>query len=312
MKKATFLFVLTLLLPTLLFSQQLELPYYTSSEQIINHTGYTLCYSEKYEQAKWVAYELTIEELRGNVDITDNFRADSKVDTKSASLSDYSGSGYDRGHLAPAADFKWSEQAMRDTFYMSNMSPQKPGFNRGIWRKLESEVRDWVLRDKVLLVVTGPIFNGGALGYIGDDRVAIPTHYFKAILDYREPELKGIAFILPHESSSRPLSSFAVSIDQLEQITRIDFYHSLHDSIEEELESSFNVSLWDFDGNYSVEKRETGSSNGGSKNVEGTGTYWINSNNNTRHNSGCRYYGNTSNGYFTDEKIGKACGICGG
>ncbi|MDZ7792136.1 MAG: DNA/RNA non-specific endonuclease [Spirochaetia bacterium] len=124
----------------------------------MRHTGYTLSYSEEHEQAEWVAYKLTIEELQGDVERTDNFREDKKVDTETASLSDYRGSGYDRGHLAPAADFSWSEEAMSDTFYLSNMSPQKPGFNRGIWRSLESQVREWAIRDKALLVVTGPVF----------------------------------------------------------------------------------------------------------------------------------------------------------
>jgi len=276
-----------------LVAQNLELPDYTEKDLIIQHTGYTLSYSEEHEQAKWVAYELTKEELRGNVERTDNFRADSNIDTDSASLSDYRGSGYDRGHLAPAADFSWSEEAMSDTFYFSNMSPQKPGFNRGIWRKLESQVREWAIRDEALLVVTGPVLRNVDYRTIGENDVAIPRYYYKVLLDIEEPELKGIGFILPHESSSDSLSSFAVSIDEVEQITGIDFYHAIEDSLEERLESSYNRTLW-FDGeDYSVQKQEV-------QVEDAPARYWINTN------------GNTKDGYYTDEKVGDACGICGG
>jgi len=303
------LLLTTFLLSLSLFSyaQNIELPEYDASDTVIHHTGYSLSYSEEHEQAEWVAYELTVEELRGNVERTDNFRADPNVDTETASLSDYRGSGYDRGHLAPAADFSWSKKAMSDTFYFSNMSPQKPGFNRGIWRSLESQVREWAVRDRALLVVTGPVLRDVEYKTIGENDVAIPRYYYKVLLDIEEPELKGIGFLLPHESSSAPLSSFAVSIDKVEQITGIDFYHAIEDDLEERLESSFNGSLW-FDGeNYSVEKQEV------EQNVErqaAPARYWINGN--KRHNSDCRYYGNTKDGYYTDEKVGDACGVCGG
>ena len=105
-------------------------------EQIVNHLGYSLSYNEKNEQASWVAYELTADQVRGTVKRKDSFRSDPLIKTGSASLSDYKGSGYDRGHLAPAADMKWSTTAMSESFFMSNMSPQLPGFNRGIWKKL--------------------------------------------------------------------------------------------------------------------------------------------------------------------------------
>ena len=122
---------------------QIELPAPVAGEQQISHLGYTLSYNEKHEQASWVAYELTAGELRGTIARTDNFKADASVTTGSASLADYRGSGFDRGHLAPAADMKWSREVMSESFFMSNMSPQEPGFNRGIWKKLEGKVRDW-------------------------------------------------------------------------------------------------------------------------------------------------------------------------
>ena len=138
--------MLIIFLFSILCSQNIGLPYYTQSDQIISHTAYTLKYSEQHEQASWVAYTLKSSHTSGTVGRTNDFREDYKVKTGSASLSDYKGSGYDRGHLAPAADFKWSSTAMSESFFMSNMSPQKPGFNRGIWKKLESRKLPWFSR----------------------------------------------------------------------------------------------------------------------------------------------------------------------
>ena len=111
----------------------LELPKPKENEQIINHFAYTLSYNELFEQANWVAYELTDIETISHFERTNKFIVDDLVKTGSASNDDYKKSGYDRGHLAPAGDMGWSEQAMKESFYYSNMSPQNPSFNRGIW-----------------------------------------------------------------------------------------------------------------------------------------------------------------------------------
>jgi len=192
-----------------------------------------------------VAYRLTSGQIEGSIGRTNDFRIDYKVKTGSASLSDYKGSGYDRGHLAPAADFKWSSTAMSESFFMSNMSPQLPGFNRGIWKKLEGSVRNWADDNGEIHVVTGPILTG-SYPSIGSNQVSIPNYYYKVILDYKEPEIKGIGFILPHQKSKSSLQSFAVTIDEVERKTGIDFYHSLPDEIENQIESSIDVSKWSF------------------------------------------------------------------
>ena len=221
------------------------MPYFTDSDQIINHTAYTLKYSEKHEQASWVAYTLKSSHTTGSVSRTDDFRVDYKVKTGTASLSDYKGSGYDRGHLAPAGDMKWSSTVMSESFYMSNMSPQLPGFNRGIWKKLESTVRNWAVDNGKIYIVTGPILTGN-YNTIGYNDVSVPSYYYKVILDYSEPEIKGIGFILPNKKSSQSLQSFAVTINEVEQRTGIDFYHSLPDKIEEQIESNVDISKWSF------------------------------------------------------------------
>ncbi len=246
-----------ILFPSLLFSQNIELPTTYSDDEIINHSYYTLSYNEHHEQANWVAYKLLKSMIElGTYDRTDNFRPDYKIKNNSAQLEDYKGSGYDRGHLCPAGDMKLSYTAMSESFYMSNMSPQIPGFNRGIWKKLEGLVRNWAMDNGEIYIVTGPILTGNYPA-IGSNQVSIPDYYYKVVLDYKEPEFKGIGFILPNEKSSSSLQSFILSIDEVESRTGIDFYHSLPDSIEEQIESNVNVADWSFNSSKSYSSGST-------------------------------------------------------
>lgn len=224
-------------------NDQYELAKSGPAGEIIKHTGYTLCYIEKYEQASWVAYQLTGKEVDGGHERTNKFIEDTYVSTGTANNKDYSKSGYDKGHLAPAADMAWSEETMRESFYFSNMSPQKPEFNRGIWKKLEEQVREWAKDNEKLYIATGPILKG-EMETIGQHKVAVPHYYYKAILDYTEPELKAIGFILPNEGSSKPLRTFAVPIDSIEKVTGIDLFYQLPDNIEKKLESKFDANQW--------------------------------------------------------------------
>ena len=225
-----------------LYSQDLK-PKLIPAEQIVRHLAYVLSYNEKHEQANWVFYELTDNEVLGSVKRKDQFRRDPNVKSGSASLSDYKGSGYDRGHLAPAADMKWSSLAMSESFFMSNMSPQAPSFNRGIWKKLEAKVRKWATDNESIYIVTGGVLKG-SLNTIGKNKVSVPEYYYKVILDYNEPEIKGIGFILPNKKANKPLNSYKVSIDDVEKFTGIDFFHLLPDSIEDKIESSKDFYKW--------------------------------------------------------------------
>ncbi len=217
----------------------------SSSNEIIKRSYYVLSYSEEHEQAEWVAYKLTKASIQvPNVDRTNDFRPDPKVRKGSASPKDYYSTGYDRGHLVPAGDMAFSKRAMTETFYMSNISPQIRNFNGGIWRELEENVRNWAYRFNELYVVSGPVLNTGVRERIGGNKVAVPDQYFKVILDVSEPELKGIAFLIPNEISTKPLNEFAVSIDEVEKLTGIDFFY-YYDT--EAYESSFDLSLWEFD-----------------------------------------------------------------
>ena len=220
----------------------LELPAPISGEQIIRHTGYVLSYNEEYEVPSYVAYELTKDEVLGGGEREDSFKEDKEVRTGSASLADYRGSGYDRGHMAPAADFKWSEDAMSDTFYMSNMCPQDPSFNRGIWADLEAVVRTMAYDNGKVYVVTGPVLTDGPYETIGENEVAVPKQFYKVVLDYTDPEIKAIGFVLPNEGSDRALQSFAMSVDDVEEITGIDFYPRLPDEEESSTSVVYRVS----------------------------------------------------------------------
>lgn len=222
---------------------KIEIPKVNPSDIVINHTGYSLLYNEPFEQASWVAYELTKEETNNIYSRTDKFLVDPLVKTGTANDADYSGSGFDRGHLAPAADMGWSEVTEAESFYYSNMSPQEPGFNRGIWKKLEDLVRSWAVENNSIYIVTGPILTNG-LPTIGPDKVSVPKYFYKVILDYTEPDIKAIGLLIPNSSQSASLQSFVVPIDSIEALSGIDFYPKLPDIQENKLESTITLDKW--------------------------------------------------------------------
>jgi endonuclease G len=207
-------------------------------EEIIPHIAYSFSYNEQHEQANWVAYMLTKTHLGDGVERSNRFLEDPLVYTQTATNADYAKSGYDRGHLAPAADMSWSLQVMQESFYYSNMSPQLPGFNRGIWKKLEEQVRAWTLQYDTLYVVTGPILEPG-LPTIGANKVSVPKAYFKALIAPQQQ--KGIAFVMPNSKSEASVLSFSLSIDALEAKINRDLFFQLPDQIEQKIESIVHI-----------------------------------------------------------------------
>ena len=220
-------------------------------DRVHRYTGFSLLYNEPHEQASWVAYQLTRDETVSRFKRSDKFLVDPNIEFGSATNSDYLKSGYDRGHLAPAADMGWSYQAMTESFYYSNMSPQVPAFNRGIWKRLEEQVRDWAVAYDTLYVVTGPVLQVD-LPQIGPNGVSVPKYYYKVVLDYSEPGIKAIGFILPNSGSSESLQSFGVTVDSVEQLTGIDFFTRLNDEQETMLEKSICLSCWQWNGSAGV------------------------------------------------------------
>lgn len=228
-------------------AEEYFLPTSTTGE-VVNHRFYALSYNEKYEQAEWVAYILKKENLEKPWnDRSDIFLPDPDVKTGSATPDDYKGSGYDRGHLAPAADMAYDPEAMKASFLLSNISPQSRNFNKGIWRELEELTRSWAKKCGSLYVVTGPVLTFDPKGTIGGNKVAVPAAFYKVLLDLEKPEQKGIAFILPNEVSFEPLYEYATSIDEVEKLTGIDFFPDLMPAdLEASLEANFNLDLWEF------------------------------------------------------------------
>lgn len=219
-------------------------PAYTASQAIIERPYYTIRYSEEHEQAMWVAYPLSADSLsQDKLPRTDDFRKDPRVRTGSAQLADYKGSGFDRGHLAPAADFSYDDFALSQSFYLSNMSPQAPSFNRGIWKKLEEKVRNWAMDNDNIYVVTGPVLNKN-FKTIGTNKVSIPEYYYKIVLDIQKPGIKAIAFLMKNEKSSASLQSFVVTIDSVESLTGLDFFPGMPDDLENSLEGSKMTNSW--------------------------------------------------------------------
>ncbi|TDQ22788.1 DNA/RNA non-specific endonuclease [Tenacibaculum caenipelagi] len=212
---------------------------------IIKHNSYQLSYNEKHEQAEWVAYSLDKSDIVYTNRKRPFFIVDPKVKTKSADWRNYKKSGYDKGHLCPAGDRRASQKAHDETFYTSNISPQNHEFNAGIWNKLEQKTRYWTKKYNHLYVVTGGILEPN-LKTIGKENVSVPNYFYKVLLDYTQPEIKAIAFLLPHKESNKPLHDFVVSIDELEQKTGIDFFPELPDSIENQLEASTDYKNWSF------------------------------------------------------------------
>lgn len=241
--------VLVFLLSANLYAQFNYLPDSIEGHPVLHYSEFSLSYNEMHEQADWVAYQLTKTELEVARDRCDCFASDDSIATGSASPNDYSSSGFDRGHLAPSSTTKISEQANRESFLMTNMSPQLPGFNRGgfIWERLEEWEKQMAEEHDTLYVVTGPVFVNN-LGHIGSNEVTIPGYFYKVILRFdEEGKAKTIAFLIPHVGSSNAeLEDYIIPINALEQITGVDFFPSLPSSSENRVESQFAPTQWGF------------------------------------------------------------------
>lgn len=211
--------------------------------QVVNYEGMTLSFNRDMHIPNWVAWELTATEVAGNYPRDDNFRGDDNV-VGSAEKWDYSYSGYDRGHMAPAGDMKWSKKAMDESFYMTNMCPQAKTLNTGAWKRLEEKCRQWAEIDSAIIIVCGPVLTDSINEFIGDSRVAVPQRFFKVILSPYVDQPRGIGFIMPNTKVPGGMQAAAVSIDEVERITGLDFFASLPDEIENEVESQCRFHYW--------------------------------------------------------------------
>jgi len=226
------------------------------SENYIKHSALYLEYAEAYEQAKWVAHILTPDVISGTAHRSNDFREDPLVTTGTAVEADYflkypqkdgtfeyDGFGFDRGHLAPSADFRWSKKALSESYFYSNMSPQRPDFNRESWAELEGTMRGYIQGHLTtqLYIVTGPVLKEGLPTVERSiNKVAIPEMYYKVVLDLKAG--KAIGFLMPNQKTTYPLISFAKTIDEIEEVTGLDFFNKIEN--EAEIEKTLDKAHW--------------------------------------------------------------------
>ena len=220
-------------------TSRMEIPVMPEEKQgqIIQRTGYTLAYDAKNKTPQWVAWELTDKETRGKEERTNDFQPDPEVIGTKVVTYDYSGSGYDRGHMAPAGDMKWSKQAMQESFYMTNICPQDHNLNTEDWNDLEMKSREWARRYGKVHIVCGPIYKGIRNEYIGEHRVKVPDAFFKVILIDDARKSYALGFLFENKAGERPLKEYLVSVDEIERITGMDFFSVLPDNLEDRLEA---------------------------------------------------------------------------
>lgn len=224
---------------------KLELPALQSDDYIVEYQGYISSYNIFTKTPEWVAYELTKAETYGEA-VRDGkfFSPDDSVLLPQPDDYDYRGSGWTRGHLAPAADFRWSDEAMWETFHFTNCCPQDEDLNNGMWNTLEKKCRTWARKLGKIHIVTGPIVGDNIYGTIGDNRVVVPDAFFKAIMAEKDGQYHSIAFIMQNSRVNGNLQQCAMTVDGLEEVTGFDFFCALDDEEEEKAEKGFSLNFW--------------------------------------------------------------------
>ena len=212
-------------------------------EYILDYSGFVLEFDTNARNATWVCYMLCRSQLGDGVERTRNFRQENRLGNLSPRDAEYRNSGFDRGHLAPAADMSFSAQSMYDSFYLTNVSPQAPAFNRGIWKELEAQIRSFAIEKDTIWVVTGPVLSSD-LPKMGTTNISIPELFYKVVYAADKAGAQGIAFLMRNEAGSDELKNYAVSIDSIESITKINFFPLLSLQEEQQIEATFNIKAW--------------------------------------------------------------------
>lgn len=229
-------------------AQGVEIPAYLTDrpEEIIRHDGFTLSYNNRHLLPNWVAWVLTSARLQGSERRADNFQPDMLVQNGPvADTYDYRGSGYDRGHMCPAADCKHSRQSQNDCFLMTNICPQTHQLNAGDWQTLEDLCRRWARRYDSIYIVCGPVLKKGArYDKIGQHGVSVPRQFWKAVLRMNGEEAHAIAFVFDNDESEQPLSRHAVTVDSVEALTGINLFSKLPKHVERKAEATFDLGQW--------------------------------------------------------------------
>lgn len=218
-----------------------------AKEQLVRHEAYTMSFNTDRLTPTYVAWCLTPERVNGRVKRTNFFDVDPSLNARyQVKHGDYYGSGFDRGHICPAADNSHSQKAMEQSFYMSNMCPQSHALNSGGWNDLEVQCRSWARNYGRLYICAGPIYNTSTPRRIGtrrNYRIAVPDRFFKVIL-MRGKTTKAIGFIYPNAAAGRDMRYYAVSVDEVERITGLDFFYQLDDTTEKRIEAECKPGAW--------------------------------------------------------------------
>ncbi len=229
-------------IPTAQELMQVEIPDETPQIMCF-YTGFTVSFNPAHHVPNYVAWELTADETQGAETRSNRFAQDTDV-LGCATLQDYRGSGYDRGHMAPAADMKWNAEAMNQCHLLTNIVPQDRSLNAGRWNALEQKCRTIAQRDSAIIIITGPVLSDRIQRTIGQTHVAVPERFFKVICaPYANPP-RAIGFIMPNRQVRQPLQALTASVDQVEEITGFDFFSAFPDSMENIMESTYNPRLW--------------------------------------------------------------------
>jgi len=226
------------------FAQQYELPAPGSREQMVKHTMYTLSYNEGYELPSWVAWQLSPEQAKATGTFKEKFIEDPLVTTGSSTTKDYKDAGFIMGQLVPPEDMFTVPLAVEETFLTSNTVPQKPSFNKYVWKAMEKLIREWAKEGNTLYIAAGPVLADAPFGTFGPNKISIPTRYYKVVLDVNGE--RAVGFIIRSNVATGAPKSFAVTVDELEKITGIDFFPALSDDLESKVEGSNDFSKWNF------------------------------------------------------------------
>lgn len=213
------------------------------AQELIQYKGMTVSFNPDTHCPNWVAWELTGEEATGEEPRYNQFAVDPNI-KGCATPDDYRNTGYDRGHMAPAGDMKWDSEAMRQSFYMTNIVPQYGPLNRGTWRKLEEKCRQRAVNDSAIIVVCGPVPGDPVEMHIGATGVVVPQRFFKVILSPYIDHPTAIGFVMPNGATPGGMQAYATTVDEVERITGYDFFSALPDEIEDEIESNYNFTRW--------------------------------------------------------------------
>lgn len=218
----------------------IEVPAFAADEDVVEHEGYVASYNHTTLISNWVAWQLTASEISDAYNFQCSFSMDPTVAAPKATREDYSGSGWDKGHMAPRADMKWSAKALEQSYFFTNICPQDHLMNSGAWRKIEELTRRLARRYGAVYVVCGPVVGEGRYGTIGGGGVQVPDAYFKALAVKDEAGFHTVGFLVENNPQNGSPRSYAVSVDSVETV----ICRNLFPSLPEEAEQTFDWTFW--------------------------------------------------------------------